>query len=60
MFGRDTPPAPLERGDWNAIFLFENECFTMWSFPLERGVLDAVSFLVIKGLSMMFPLLRGD
>ena len=37
MRGRDTPPAPLERGDFGCCFL-----------------------LIISGLSVRFPLLRGD
>ena len=31
------PPAPLERGDLDATFLFENEYFIVWRFPLLRG-----------------------
>ena len=37
MFGRNTPPTPLKRGDLNTAFC-----------------------LIIRGLSGMFPLLRGD
>ena len=37
MLGRHTPPAPLERGVWDAVF-----------------------FLVIRGLLCLFPLLIGD
>ena len=31
------PLAPLERGDWNAVFLFGNERFMAWWLPLSRG-----------------------
>ena len=37
VHGRHTPPTPLERGDWDAVFL-----------------------LVMRVLSVIFPLLRGD
>ena len=34
---RHTPPAPLKRGGWNAVFLFDNEEFSVYVSPLERG-----------------------
>ena len=37
MLVRHTPPAPLKRGDLDATFLFENEDFIAWWFPLLRG-----------------------
>ena len=37
MRGRDTPPAPLERGGWDGTFLIGNERFVMFLFPLLRG-----------------------
>ena len=34
---RHTPTAPLKRGGWNAVFLFDNEEFSVYVSPLERG-----------------------
>ena len=62
MLGRHTPLAPLKRGDWGAaFFLIENEFFESCVSPLERGVLDTVFLLVMRGLMVCrIPLLRGD
>ena len=37
MRGRDTPPAPLERGDFGCCFLLGNEWFVWFLIPLLRG-----------------------
>ena len=37
MLGRNTPPAPLERGVLRCCFLFGNERFVMFVFPLLIG-----------------------
>ena len=37
MRRRHTPPAPLERGDLDTVFLFGNERFESVVFPLLRG-----------------------
>ena len=37
MSGRDTPPAPLERGDWDAAFYLVMVDLSGDISPLERG-----------------------
>ena len=37
MLGRDTPPAPLERGDWDAAFYLVMGDLSGDVSPLERG-----------------------
>ena len=39
MLGRNTPPAPLERGDWGGAFFVGNEWVECEDSPLERGIL---------------------
>ena len=38
VLGRDTAPAPLERGGFGYCFLIGNEWFMVWVIPLLRGV----------------------
>ena len=37
VLGRDTPPAPLERGGSGAVFLLVMRCLSVFVSPLERG-----------------------
>ena len=37
MLGRNTSPAPLERGGWDAVFLLVMRCLSVFVSPLERG-----------------------
>ena len=44
MHGRDTPPAPLERGDLKCSFLFDDERFMAWGyFPSREGIKGCVT-----------------
>ena len=50
VLGRDTPPAPLEGGDWGAAFFLK-----VWSLsgevsPLERGDSGTYFFLKVSKL----------
>ena len=36
MHGRDTPPAPLKRGELDVVFLFDGEDFSILFFPLAK------------------------
>ena len=40
--GRDTPPAPLERGGFGWCFFVGNEWVECEDSPLERGILVAL------------------
>ena len=61
MRRRHTPPAPLERGDLDAVFLFGNEWIMAWWIPLSRGEFCGTVFLLVMvGLSGgVSPLERG-
>ena len=38
VLGRHTPPAPLERGDWDAAFLLVMRGLSVSGSPLDRGL----------------------
>ena len=43
MLGRNTPPAPLERGGSGAAFLLVMRCLSVFVSPLERGFKGCVT-----------------
>ena len=59
MLGRDTPPAPLERGGSECLFLIGNEWFIVLEFPSREGIKGCV---MVRGAvwGEMFLLLFGE
>ena len=59
MRGRNTPPAPLQRGELRCYFLLGNERFEWDVSPLERGFEGCVTVRDV-GWVEVFLLLFGE